>query len=39
MQPAGVGVNPYRERVKMHSTFSVPDGCIRPLISRSGGLV
>jgi hypothetical protein len=33
----GVGVNPYRERVKTHSTFIVPSGGIRPLISRWGG--
>ena len=36
MAPA-LGVNPYRERVKTHSTFSVPDGGIRALISRWGG--
>jgi len=32
----GGGINPYRKGVKTHSTFSVPDGCIRPLIG--GGL-
>jgi len=36
MAPA-LGVNPYRERVRTHLTFSVPDGCIRALIG-SGSL-